>query len=69
MEYENLQVLTDFISAWNWHLSGLFFLSLSIISLLIRRSIIWILGFAGVFVICEVVFMRRKAKIENEIRD
>lgn len=60
-----IKVLTLYIAAWMWHIIGVIFL-IQAINFLISREYIWMAGFAGVVLVCEIYAWKRKKEIENE---
>lgn len=63
MQHDTL-VLTRFISAWSWHLIAVMFFLKSISFLIVHRYE-WMVGMLGVFVVAEIIALRRKGDVER----
>lgn len=59
-----LEVLTTYISAWSWHIVGVIFLAQGI-TFLVFNKFVFAMGMFGVMLMCEVIAMLRKRRIEE----
>jgi len=59
------KIITSYISVWGWHLLAFMFFLRSLGFLVTKRYEMFG-GLIGVFVICEIVALRRKWRLENE---
>lgn len=62
---EQTKVITDVISVWGWHLLAWMFF-LKSIGFLIVKELQWFFGLIMLFVICEVVSLVKKWRVEKE---
>jgi len=65
---EELNIITTYIASWMWHLIGIMFL-IGLIFMLIIDRFVFMLGFAGVTLFCEIMAWRKQRevyKLQNE---
>lgn len=64
-----LDKLTLYISAWNWHILGVLSLFFSMLFFVIRiniASVIFYISLFLLFIVCEINAWKRKRKLEDE---
>ena len=62
---EDITLLSDIIAIWGWHLLGWVAFLNSFIFLVLNKYQ-YFGGFVGVFLICEIVALRRKWRLQDE---
>lgn len=61
---EQTKIITDAMSVWGWHITALLFF-VSSLGFLTAKKLEWFVGLIGVFVICEVIALNKKWKLEK----
>jgi len=69
---ENETIITQYISAWNWHLLAMLFLVGSFIIIVVSREFIGLVFYVVLmisFIICEAFAYHRRRKIDKKEED
>jgi len=61
---QDTSLLTRYISAWGYHILA-FMSLLKAVSFLIVQRYVWMIGMAGVVIVCEAMALWRKRDVEN----